>query len=412
MRIGIVSKPQHCKNHIRRLAAEGYEVECLGGNPNTIPPGVELVVLRTDSCSHGASDTVFKWKRDTQRPIVVENGFSGILKALKEIHPQNEAPTTMTTTYTGPDTPIPTNVSWSSHTRIGLLHKALSEAKAILNALDDTTRKAILEAYTNPEGFKGIKKGSAPSWLRPLYGNKRPSFSQSVFRGKPRTFTMFLTLLIKEPPVKVRGADLYHKLTGKMLDISNLDACVWFLAPMFPDAQMSYAPGNQKGKKPKPKRNVVAMHTPESKPVEIRDDQGYKYIDVSPAAVESNTSAILEVLEEMERLAAKVKALEDFRNTQGPVGSEWEARIENQIKVLQVGQAEMLRQAVEETSTSMSAMKRSIKDEMRADIANAFDQLAIDHEAKNTASPFQAINDFKAALKAAGFQGTLTLTIE
>ena len=374
MRIGIVSKPQHCKNHIRRLTAEGFEVECLGGNPNTIPPGVELVVLRTDSCSHGASDTVFKWKRDTQRPIVVENGFSGILKALKEIHPQNEAPTTMATTYTGPDAPIPTNASWSSHTRIDLLHKALSEAEAILNALDDTTRKAILEAYTNPKGFKGIKKGPYAAWLRPLYGNKRPSFSQSVFRGKPRTFTMFLTLLIKEPPVKVRGADLYHKLTGKMLDISNFDACVWFLAPLFPDAQMSYAPGNQKGKKAK------------AKPVEVRDDQGYKYIDASPAAVESNTSAILEVLEEMERLAAKVKALEDFRNTQGPVGSEWEARIESQIKALDV---------------------------LRADVSAAFDALAKDEDEVRLASdPLAALDQIKKRLAAAGFKGTLTLTIE
>lgn len=112
----------------------------------------------------------------------------------------------------------------------------------------------------------------------------------------------------------------------------------------------------------------------------------------------------------VDALDARIKALEDFRNTQGPVGSEWEARIEGQIKALELGASETLRQAQTGARQAVEAMG----EELRADISNAFDALAAEAQvASNPASnPLAALEQVKAALKAAGFTGTLTLTIE
>jgi hypothetical protein len=82
--IGIISKPAHSKNHTAALRKEGYSVIGLGSSPTEIPPSVDLLVLRTQSCSHGGSDTAYYWNRATKKPLIVENGLSGIRSQLRK----------------------------------------------------------------------------------------------------------------------------------------------------------------------------------------------------------------------------------------------------------------------------------------------------------------------------------------
>ena len=83
MKIGIVSKDEHIKTHVKALKRDGYDVVGLGSSPSEIPTSVDLVVLRIDSCSHNGSDTAYAWTRTTGKPLIVENGLFGIRHKLK-----------------------------------------------------------------------------------------------------------------------------------------------------------------------------------------------------------------------------------------------------------------------------------------------------------------------------------------
>ena len=85
MLIGIVSKDAHIKVHAKALREEGFSVLGLGSSPTEIPPTVDLLVLRTQSCSHGGSNTAYSWNRATKKPLIVENGLSGIRAKLQAL---------------------------------------------------------------------------------------------------------------------------------------------------------------------------------------------------------------------------------------------------------------------------------------------------------------------------------------
>jgi outer membrane biosynthesis protein TonB len=81
-KIGIVSKHAHCKSHMAALSRDGFDVVALGGSPTTIPPSIDVVVVRTESCAHQGSQTAVDWGRETGKPVIMENGLSGIRRAL------------------------------------------------------------------------------------------------------------------------------------------------------------------------------------------------------------------------------------------------------------------------------------------------------------------------------------------
>tara|TARA_Y100000389_G_scaffold198945_1_gene236402 strand:- start:149 stop:1390 length:1242 start_codon:yes stop_codon:yes gene_type:complete len=132
-------------------------------------------------------------------------------------------------------------------------------------------------------------------------------------------------------------------------------------------------------------------------------------------------------------LGERVKALEDFRSTQGPVGSDWEARIESRIKDLETDTARVAAGVgglTDRWGARIKSLEAGIimdpegeaewkerfaqmKEDLRGDISNAFDALAAEQPSGDVSSnPLAALEHVKAALKAAGFKGTLTLTIE
>jgi cell division septation protein DedD len=83
MKIGIVSAQKHCKTHLRQLQKDGYEVYCLGADPNTIPPSYDALVVRTGSMAHNKVPR--DWGKITGRPVIYEEGLTGIRRELKRL---------------------------------------------------------------------------------------------------------------------------------------------------------------------------------------------------------------------------------------------------------------------------------------------------------------------------------------
>jgi len=84
-KVGIVSTEEHCTPHIRALKKMGFKVKVLGGNPNTIPRSLHFVILRHESCSHGASDVALAWVRrsPTTRTLAWANSVTGTREAAR-----------------------------------------------------------------------------------------------------------------------------------------------------------------------------------------------------------------------------------------------------------------------------------------------------------------------------------------
>lgn len=94
MKIGIVSKESHAKSHYAALTRKGYEVSLLGGNPACVPPTIDVLVVRDGSCSTQSRLGGLQWGRDTGKPVIMQNGLSGILRDLHDLQdaPKTEAP--------------------------------------------------------------------------------------------------------------------------------------------------------------------------------------------------------------------------------------------------------------------------------------------------------------------------------
>ena len=90
-RVGIISKREHATSMMKRLTEAGADVHLLGSNKNVrISPRLPTIVIRTASCSHGASEVATKWWREDKanrsllfsnsaEEAVVELGRMGIL---------------------------------------------------------------------------------------------------------------------------------------------------------------------------------------------------------------------------------------------------------------------------------------------------------------------------------------------
>jgi hypothetical protein len=85
VRIGVLSKPEHCKSQVSVLKQAGHKVEVLGGDPGISVPGrIDLLVVRVPSISHGAFDVAKAWEREGN-PVVYEDGALRILQAIQAI---------------------------------------------------------------------------------------------------------------------------------------------------------------------------------------------------------------------------------------------------------------------------------------------------------------------------------------
>lgn len=85
MRVGVLSKPAHCKSQVSTLKQAGYKVEVLGGDPGiSIPNRIDLLVVRVPSISHDAFNVAKEWERKGN-PVIYEDGAARILQAIQEL---------------------------------------------------------------------------------------------------------------------------------------------------------------------------------------------------------------------------------------------------------------------------------------------------------------------------------------
>lgn len=92
MKVGIISKPDHCKAHILELVKHGHDPVCLGASPATVPDSIQLIVCRIASCSHQGSEIAFALKREG-REVLFEDGVKAMLDHIQTLEkPVNITP--------------------------------------------------------------------------------------------------------------------------------------------------------------------------------------------------------------------------------------------------------------------------------------------------------------------------------
>ena len=476
MKIGLISAEKHCKTHLQALRKDGYDVTCLGARPTSIPPSYDVLVVRVASISHGGDATARAWARETGKPAIYEDGLSGIRRGLSTLTESVEA-----------DVVEPAPMTDMGQVRQTLLDcaEAFREARPSDTPVDLT--KALLGvAYAEfPDLCVGIK-AMLPSIVAqafakvshtfveetpptietdpmphqtdlPLYAgspsiwpsdvgwasvyteaNVRKSYDEAVqiirsanhmsvstfseglvngafsprvqtrwedlLRGKPLTFAFTAIMLVPDLG-KSELMNAYRLITGKGMD-TRLDAVVHWALGWAEEVAESLSPAvSPDAVESNTEAILTLMDDLSAFKEEIRAERDRWYQDMLNhiAVRTSETAGITEG-----RIGEQIKALEE-RVTQVRLDQIPDSDIGSRIKALEVGASETLRQA--QTGARMAV--EEMREELRSDISNAFDALAAEQQSDDVSSnPLAALEQVKAALRAAGFKGTLTLTIE
>lgn len=84
--VGMVSKSVHSVTHRAALQREGFIVRDLGGSNAETTTDMDIVVVRSQSCSHNASAQAYAWaRRDSKnRKLIASNSVEDIVRQAKE----------------------------------------------------------------------------------------------------------------------------------------------------------------------------------------------------------------------------------------------------------------------------------------------------------------------------------------
>ena len=279
MVVAVISHLDHCKSHVKTLKKDGYEVVTLGPDPKEIPESVDLVVLRTDGCAHQGSDTAFAWAREGEgRPLIVENGVSGMKRELKNYfqdpesfgrvkftkayntlreHRPNDtkeeveaalremgAPAQLVEFILGPwdldvafselledeepswegepSQPYPSGEKWTKAVPEGRLFRELKATQKMWNDTPQVVRDEVRQMYLRAlEGQPFTPKGEAAS--------RQGWENYFQLQGRPIRFFLFL-LKCLQPGDPCYRRDLeacYEQFTGKGTDARVIAAATW-----------------------------------------------------------------------------------------------------------------------------------------------------------------------------------------
>ena len=261
-KIGVVSKHAHCKNHMKALQKDGYDVVELGPGPTSIPDSIDLVVLRTESCSHKGSDTAFAWSRETGKRLIVENGITGIRRALspeamelprlqralallRQDRPDDSpskiqaallsmgaSPTILAALIPTESqefsmvlfpTPYPPDTKWARAIPETRIREQAALGLQVFNRVEDDIKTLIrdffLENMHGPEPYfpsKSTLRKHKIQQLHPLV-------------GKPLQFFTFFFLCLPEDQgyQRLHAQRVYESFSGKRNDVRVIDAAAW-----------------------------------------------------------------------------------------------------------------------------------------------------------------------------------------
>ena len=365
MKIGLISKPEHCRPHAKALKALGVKVEVFGGDPGlTIPSRVDALVVRTCSISHSAFAIAKTWERDGGTVFYVE-GAKKAAKAVKE---------------------------WMDMTLRNLIGQMMDKYGwahwYVLCKWSPEDRKAI--------GYVGYEKGIAslnhitPSGVRTAILSQarerkwRKSHLSAANGGSPGRPVQVWAGPDADPKTLNAFSNLAaQKKAGK--DHKYPDGVTVPEYPLSADniRNLLNVPVSDASIEPEEKPTTPKKTTPKSDGAETK------------VQCESNTQALLEVMSDMETLEGRLEALREW----GARGWEGKQTLENRVECL-----ESRVQCLEDRSVgvlSLTAIEEriSVLEESRGPAKS------------QSTNPFAVIEDFKRKLSASGFRGTLTLTV-
>jgi hypothetical protein len=139
MIIGIVSKPDHAKNHAAALEQDGHTIHLLGSSPVDFPQDIEVMVLRHLSSSHGGLERARNHAKARRIPLVAENGLSGIRMAINAMSNKHIREFTMETPNLDKQKPLQVEVE---------VDEASAIVDAVLSGKPNSFVKQLLSPYS------------------------------------------------------------------------------------------------------------------------------------------------------------------------------------------------------------------------------------------------------------------------
>lgn len=255
MKIGIVSKETHCQAHASALRGDGHEVFVLGAEPKHISSHIDVLVLRLASCSHRASDMARDWQRANEKPLIVEDGLTGIRRGINALSGGSVSSTSLKIKVSTPREPIvkvsapkepivksppgfwdeaalpfPSDAVWATGgggVRVHVLREAADWMSRVWKRAE-------------PHRFENALRSSWRTRLESGTGNYLPStggFRETDLKiladisdAKPLRFVVFVMNTLKGEGLPLTYTDLnqaYQELTGKRIGSSAISAAAY-----------------------------------------------------------------------------------------------------------------------------------------------------------------------------------------
>lgn len=452
MKIGLVSAKKHSKSHMQALQADGYDITLLGARPKSIPKSYDVLIVRVASISHEGEATARDWMRRTGKPAIYENGLTGIRRELKLLTEEDVGEDTSVTDE--PKQSVRNTLQMCADTYIehrpedgpdelskalnALLHENYPDRVQQLASMvpsivasafpytqqhtpeleqpmpDNTptfaycgttanwpTDKAWANVYTESkaraaynEGTDLIKNANHMAVTALKHSLESGVVSRRVkatwrdrLAGKP--LTAAFVMVMQHPEItKTRLLAVYKAITGKggdsrLLDVVKHSLGWWTL--------LNEQEAESTASEPVPMGNALAV-------------------------AESNTQAILEVMDDITAFKGEIKENCDplrklIRGCSQRI-DRLESKLDEAIKAgFDPRYQARLEVAEKRIQGIFTSQMQNHKHEVERRI-KALEEAGSQPSGDVSSNPFTAIEQVKATLKAAGFTGTLTLTIE
>jgi hypothetical protein len=409
MRVGLLSKPEHCRPHVKALKALGLKVDVLGGDPGTkIPARIDILVVRACSISHDAFGVAKAWERDggtvfyeegaTRCAEVVEEWMSTTVRAALKVLLEWKG---WFHWY------IPCTLSDAQCKSLGLTSAQFAEALKSLKGVSPGTIRGAIASIAKKKGWKKIHRGDANAGFpgRPIQIWAHPSLEKKETHAPE--LDVFLSYVVD-----------MRKAAGGQLPTVRDTAPESSAAPAGPEDLSDQ----------KLKTNPPATLT---QLASVQSD------------VDDNTTSLVRLMTDMDNLSNRVGALtssmelalsipcasesdlkalrHDFDHLRDKLPAalvELAQRIDSVAGQCAVLESKVGALAAKPAAPALDvdALKKELQADLRKEFAQALDELLknpalLPRNAAPVAGPLAAIDGIKSSLADMGFRGTLHMVI-
>jgi hypothetical protein len=385
MRVGLISKPEHCRPHVKAIKALGVKVEVFGGDPGlAIPSRVDALVVRTCSVSHAAFNAAKAWEREGGTVFYIE----GAAKAAEAVEDWvagkvRDALDKLMDKHGWMHWYLPCRWDESARTMLGFNDPASFK---VFDGVSYGTIRGAIASLAKRRGWEKVHQGDANAGFpgRPI----QIWVAKKISQDAERALASFL----------VQVSQMRAAAGGRLPKVGEPSE------PEVSEPEVSELPTSDvvvediKTEVDSNTRDILAVLNEVSE-IQNKLKEAVSKSELEPAiltlsAVEKDLKylksnlgdALIEMRGHIDKIQGRCVVLESkaatssglvgriklLEESPSPFGSEWESAIEERISALEEGGG--------------SAKSQST-------------------------NPFEVIEDFKRKLAASGFRGTLTLTI-